>query len=206
MRLFLASEAKNPATLGDLQKIAGSLKNKKIAYIVTAANGERGYMSWKKSATIATVRKLGALLNILQLEDFRDSSIKKELEGKDIIWFAGGVPGYLMYWAYRCSLDIILPQLLKKGMLFVGSSAGAMVAGQSIEASSWGFVDGERGSENIKPLALVDFDIYPHYREELLSKIKKNYRGKKLYLLKDGEHIFIDNGKIQFFGEERLIT
>lgn len=205
MKLFLASEAKNPITLRHLDKISGGLSGKTIVYIPTAANGERGWQSWKEGGTWEIVQKLGANITLVQLEDYKDKSILKNIKGKDIIWFAGGVPGYLMYWINRTALDLYLPKILKSGTLFVGSSAGAMVAGKTLDVASWGFVDGERGAENIKPLGLVNFDIYPHYQDRLYKKIKQNYKGKKLYLLKNEESILVDNNKIKLFGSERTI-
>lgn len=205
MKLFLASEAKNPVTLKNLENIAGGIKGKKVAYIPTAANGEEGWESWRQGGTWQIVKGLGADLKLVQLEDFKNNFKKEDLGTPDIIWFAGGVPGYLMYWIKRCSLDAILPGILSRGCLYVGSSAGAMVAGQSLEAAAWGFVDGERGSENIKPLGLVDFDIYPHYRPELNSRIKSLYKGKKLYLLENEESILVDNKKIKIFGRKKVI-
>src|SRR5688572_13069154 len=205
MRFFLASEAKNPATIKKLEEYVGGLKDKSIAYIPTAANAEQGWDSWKKGGTWQLVQTLGAKVSIVQLEDYRNDTVVKEIEGKDIVWFAGGNPGYLAYWMKRCSLDLHLPEILSRGVLYVGSSAGAMVVGKSLEVSAWGFVDNERGAEDIKPLGLVNFDIFPHYEESLHSKIKKNYKGKKLYLLKNGEEIIVEDDKINVIGEERII-
>jgi dipeptidase E len=160
----------------------------------------------KEDGTWKLVNTLGANVKAIELEDFKNESVIDELTDKDIIWFAGGTPGYLMYWIYRCKLDLHIRELLNNGTVYVGSSAGSMVAGKTLDVSSWGFVDGERGAEWIKPMNLVDFDIFPHFKDELLSKIKENYKGDKLYLLKDGEEIIVEDGKIQMIGEERIIT
>jgi dipeptidase E len=205
MRIFLASEAKNPVTLKNLEHVSGGIKGKKIAYIPTAANGEDGWESWKKGGTWQIVKDLGADIKLVQLEDFKNNFKKEDLGTPDIIWFAGGVPGYLMYWIRRCALDEIIPRLLSEGCLYVGSSAGAMVAGQSLDVAEWGFVDGEHGSGQIKPLGLVNFDIYPHYRPELQGEIKNLYKGKKLYLLENEESILVDNNIIKIFGKKKVI-
>jgi len=55
-------------------------------------------------------------------------------------------------------------------------------------------------------MGLVDFDIFPHFQDELLPKIKEKYKGDKLYLLKDGEEIIVEDGKVTVIGEERIIT
>jgi dipeptidase E len=205
MKLFLASEVKHPNTIKKLKEFIGGFGGKNIAYIPTAANGENNFGEWRNHTTWQMVNKLKANVSLLQLEDYRDDSVIKEIKGKDIVWFSGGVPGYLMYWIKRCSIDKYINKIIEDGTIFVGSSAGAMVAGQSLDAASWEFVDGEHGSELIEPMRLVNFDIYPHYEELLLPQIKENYKGKKLYLLKNGEEIIVEDGKVEVIGEERMI-
>jgi peptidase E len=205
MKLFLASYIRHPTTIERLRMFVGGFEGKTVAYIPTAANGENGWGSWKKGGTWKLVQTLGAKVTLIQLEDYRNDSVIREIVGKNIVWFAGGVPGYLMYWIRRCYVDKHLKNILKKGTIFVGSSAGAMIAGKSMEAASWGFVDGERGSDVIKPLGLVNFDIFPHFEEKHMKKIKDLYRGRMMYLLKNGESIEIIGEKIFFFGKERII-
>lgn len=40
----------------------------------------------------------------------------------------------------------------------------------------------------------------------LYEKIKENYKGDKLYLLKNGEEIIVEDDKITVVGEERIIS
>src|SRR3989338_3113919 len=99
MRLFLASEAKHPNSMKNLEKFAGGFTGKKLAYIPTAANGELAFGGWQKnSETWQLVQTLGAKVTAVQLEDYKNSSVIKLLKNKDIIWFAGGACSYLMYW------------------------------------------------------------------------------------------------------------
>jgi dipeptidase E len=203
MKLFLASRAAHPDTLNQINKEVGGLKNKKIAYIVTAGNGE-GWGSWK-SKTLEEVKKTGATVNIIQLEDYFNKNIKHDLEENEIIWMVGGYAGYLMYWIKRVCLDLIMPELLKS-RLYVGTSAGAWITSKTLDIAEL-YLDGpERGATLLPGLGFVDFDIYPHYEDHLYDQIKKLYKGKKLYLLKNGEEIIVDDDKITVIGEERIIT
>jgi dipeptidase E len=208
MKLFLASRIKEQSTLDKLSEYVGGFKNKKIALVPTASNGENGweYYKTKKEGTWNHVHSLGAEVQDVVLENYRDESVIKELIDKDIIWVMGGMAGYLSYWMRRCKLDIHLKKILDSGTLYVGSSAGAMVMGQTLQISGWNTIDGERGTEGIKPMAIVDFDIFPHFDEKYLEEIKSKYKGKKIYLLKDGEEIIVENSKITVVGDERIIT
>lgn len=206
-RFFLASRIHNDDTINKLREYVGGFEGKKIAYIPTASNGENDWEYWKvkEDGTWKFSHTLGAKVESVVLEDYRDESVTQKLEESDILWFAGGMAGYLAYWMRRCSLDIHLPKILEKGAIYVGSSAGAMVTGKSLQLSGLREVDGERGSEDIKPMNFVDFDILPHYDEKYLPEIKKRYKKGKLYLLKDGEEIIVEDGKITLVGEERII-
>lgn len=203
MRLFLASRARN--SIADIEKITGSLKNNSIAYIPTAANGE-SWEDWKrKDGTWDYLRSMHLDLSTVILEKYKDEAILKEIEGKDIVWFAGGAVGYLMYWVRRVELDKSLPKILEK-TLYVGSSAGSMITAPSLEICDWYIGEHEPGASFIPGLGLVDFEIYPHYEDSFKNEIKKNFKGSKLYLLKDGEAVFVEDNKIQIIGEERVIT
>ncbi len=204
MKLFLASEAKNPETFKELGRYVGGLKGKNIAYIPTAANGE-SWGSWKEGGSWKLVNSLDAEISLIQLEDYPASEILKKLEDKDILWFAGGFCGYLMYWIRRKQLDKYLPSLLEQGGIYVGSSAGSMITGKSLDIAEWYLRDQEVGARFILGLGLVDFDIYPHFEDGQLDAIKKSYKGNELYLLKNGEEIIVEDSKITVIGEERII-
>lgn len=206
MKLFLASEAKNEATIEKLRNYIDGFAGKTIAYIPTAANGEETFGIWEKnSSTWLLVQTLGAKVTAVQLEDYKNSSVISELKNKHILWFAGGQPGYLMYWIRRCELDKALPELLENS-LYVGSSAGSMVTSKHLGTSEWYIGESEPGASYIPGLGLVDFEIYPHYDDPLYDQIKSHYKGNKLYLLKNGEEILVENDKVKVLGEERIIT
>jgi len=207
MKLFLASEAKNPKSLKKLEEYIGGFKNKTITYIPTAANGE-GWESWKQGGSWNLIQTLGAKINLVLLEEHRNSSVVNLIKGKDIIWFAGGSAGYLLYWLRRCELADHLKEILAEGTIYVGSSAGSMITYKNINLVSWYIGENEPGAEVIPGLNLVDFEIYPHYEDKLFTEIKTRYlksKGKKLYLLKNDEVIIVEDGNIKIIGEERLL-
>lgn len=205
MRLFLASEVKNPSTTKKLEEYVGGFKGKEIAYIPTAGNGE-GWGSWKSGGSWKLAQTLGAEITLLQLEDYWNKDVISQLQGKDIVWFAGGQSGYLMYWIRRTQIDKHIKRMLDNGTLYLGSSAGSMITGKTADITEWCIGDGESGAGIIPQLELVDFDIYPHFKDEHLEKIKEYYKGKKLYLLKDGEQIIVEDKKVIVIGEERIVT
>lgn len=206
MKLFLASEAKNPASIEKLREYVGGFEGKAIAYIPTAANGEEPFGDWKEnSTTFKLVQELGANVSPVQLEDYKDESAIAKLENIDIIWMAGGACGYLMYWIRRCKLDKHFSRLLERS-IYVGSSAGSMVTASDLSFVEHYIGEEEWGAGVIPGLGLVDFNFWPHYEDGQIEDIKKIYKGKKLYLVKNGEEIIVENGKVLVKGEERIIT
>lgn len=206
MKLFLASEAKHPDTISKLNEFVDGLKGKRIAYIPTAANGGYPYDDWRaNSSTWNYINTVGAEVTPVVLEEYQNSSVIEQLKNKDIIWFAGGMCGYLMYWVRRCEIDTNINDILKDSV-YVGSSAGSMVTYKDLTLADWYIGESEPGASSIPGFGLVDFEIYPHYEDHLYDQIKSLYKGKKIYLLKDGEEIIVENGNVNVVGEERIIT
>ncbi len=206
MKLFLASEAKHPDTISKLSEFVGGLKGKRIAYIPTAANGGYSYDDWRtNSSTWNYINTVGAEVTPVVLEEYRDSSVVEQLKNKDIVWLAGGMCGYLMYWIRRCEIDKNIGDILKNSV-YVGSSAGSVVTYKDLTLADWYIGESEPGASSIPGFGLVDFEIYPHYEDHLYDQIKSLYKGKKIYLLKDGEEIIVEDGKVTVVGEERIIT
>lgn len=205
MKLFLASEAKHPETIRRLRKYVGGFPGKTIAYIPTAANGEEVYGKWREGESWNLVKTLGAKVEPVILEELESREAVKRLRGKDIIWMAGGSCSYLMYWLRRRELVGKLREYIDKGSLYVGSSAGSMVTGKTLEVAEWYLGYPETGASLFPGLNWVDFDFYPHFEEEMLAEIKKNYKGKKMYLVKNGEEIVVENGKVRVVGKVRVI-
>lgn len=204
MRLFLASEGSNPQTLKKLEEYIEGFDGKSVVYIPTARNGGAPYNTWQDSDTWKFLNSTNMDVNSVQLEDYKEN-LDPKLFVKDLIWFAGGAASYLMYWILRTGMDKMIPEILEKSV-YVGSSAGSMITGPNLDVCEWYIGETERGAKFIPALNLVDFDIYPHYEDTLYEKIKENYKGRKLYLLKNGEEIIVEDGKITVIGEERVIS
>jgi len=206
MKLFLASQAKHPKSLEKLKTFIGGFEGKSIAYIPTATNGQNHYGEWVMSGgSWQVVNTLGANVTAVVLEEYKSEKVVEVLRNKDIIWFAGGMAGYLMYWIIRCQLDKYLPKLLKSGSVYVGSSVGSMITAPILNTAEWYLRAPENGASLLPSLGFIDFEIYPHFEDDLLPEIKSHWRGGKLCLLKDGEAITVVDGKVEILGKERFL-
>lgn len=206
MKLFLASEAKHLDSIDKLKDfVGGSFGSKRIAYIPTAANGEY-FGSWKGGGSIRVASSLGAEIDIVELESFGYQDIYSKINKADILWMAGGMTGYLLYWIRRVELDKKISEILKN-IIYVGSSAGSMICSKTQNISDKYIGEEEPGASIFPGLGLIDFEIYPHYEEDLYDQINDNWKegDGKLCLLKNGEAITVVDGKVTILGEERWI-
>ena len=80
----------------------------------------------------------------------------------DVIWFNGGNTYFLLDWVRRSRLAAELPELLKN-RLYVGVSAGSMIAGPTIETNTPLFPEeDDHKIDDLTGLNLVQFAIVPH--------------------------------------------
>jgi peptidase E len=204
-KLFLASEAKHPQSMKYLEEFVGGFKEKKIVYIPTAVNGDRPWYDYRNGGSAKLVQTLGADVEFLELEKHTDSDIHKITKRADILWIAGGMGAYLMYWIRRTGMDKLIPELVNKGIFYVGSSVGAGVCAKTLKVWEWFIADPEPGASFIPGIGIVNFEIYPHYEDNLLPEIKKHWKKGDLYLLKNGEAITVIDNKIEVLGEKRIL-
>lgn len=205
MRLFLAADAKHPESIEKLKSFIGpEFPRKKIVYVPTASNGEH-YGKWKSGESIQAVVSLGNSLSIVELEDQCYKDVISEIRTADILWLAGGMTAYLLYWLRRTELDKAIPELLAQGIPYIGSSASSMACSKTVHVAEVFIGESEPGASLVPGLGLIDFEIYPHYEDELRPEIEKRWQKGTLYLLKNGEVITVENGKVTVLGEERII-
>src|SRR5690606_28481624 len=115
--------------------------------IPTAVNGEKPWYDWRTGGSAKLVQTLDAKVNFVELEKNEDGEIYKALDEADIIWMAGGMGGFLMYWLNRTRLNKKIPELVNKGVAYVGSSAGSWVAQKSFGVAEWFMGEPEPGAD-----------------------------------------------------------
>jgi dipeptidase E len=205
MNLFLASRAIHPNTFKDIEEFIGGYEKRKILYIPTAYNGFLKYGTWKESSSYKKLSETQATITIGLLEETTEEELNDLIKSTEVIWFGGGMVGYLLYWIRRRNLHLNLRKFLKEGLLYVGSSAGAVIAGNDMSSAEWDSSDSEKGAGVIPGLSLVDFEVFPHYQDEHYSEIDENFRSGKMYLLKDGDAITVKDDKVNLIGDVEYI-
>lgn len=150
----------------------------KVAFIPTAADLETD--KWFVKAALDQLTELKFPVTIIDLKD-DPFKIKLTLENSDIIYVNGGNTFYLMEWIRKSGVDKYVKELIDRGKIYVGGSAGAIITGPSIELAGWSS-DGDKneiGLKDFKGLNIVPFAVYPHYTDsdkELFSEKEKTVK------------------------------
>ena len=201
-RLFLFSSFADVANL--LIDFANEdLKGKIIAFIPTASLTEsiRFYVKTGKKA----LEKVGMIVEEVEITQFSNEEISSILHKCDYIYITGGNTFFLLQELKRKGVDKIISEQVKSGKLYIGESAGAIIASPDTEyMKNVNFDPIEKAPEleDYSSLGLVDFYTIPHYGnfpfKKKGEKVIQLYNEKlQLIPISNKQAIFIEDSNIQ---------
>jgi dipeptidase E len=198
MKLYLSSY--RIPTPSDLAQLLGKpLDEISVALIPNAKDYyvERA-REFKVNDLVAYMQQLGLKVEVVDLRDYDNvDTLKEKLTGHDLIWAMGGNTYMLRYEMRRSGFEKIIAELLDRGIVFGGDSAGALVAGRSI-AGVESADEPEFAEEVIQDgLGLVPFAILPHVDNpeftDVLPIFRNIHQGKNdVVELKDSQAVIFD--------------
>jgi len=180
-----------------------------VAFITTAAKPQENLDYLKRDWNIMR-DEMGFNVEEIDIEGKKESEVMKLLELKDIIYVEGGNTFYLLKAMRECNFERIIRKLLKWGKVYIGVSAGSIVAGKNIKTAGWGDADKNIvGLKNLKGLNLVPFDIFVHYQPEDAEIIKKKLRWRwqrrKLKIITDEQAILVQGREVALIGRGEAV-
>jgi dipeptidase E len=205
MKLYLASFGIQPHLSEEFLKLVGKLaQDIKFAYITNAADpyppGKRGW--------VEDVRKqltdLGIRPKTVDLRNYSGPKIlKADLSKFDVIWCGGGNTWYLRYVMQTSGFDQVIQELLEKGTIYGGDSAGAIMATPTLKFVEILDNPADAPEQIEEGLGLVDFCIVPHWDykpyKEQLTKMRDGLKdeGYEVITLTDRQAIIAYGKGIQ---------
>ena len=99
-----------------------------------------------------------------------------ELLDVDYVYVTEGNTFEILLMLRERGLDSIIEEAVKKGATYIGSSAGAMIAGTDVE-EALNFDRNYVGLSDFKGLCLFDGIVIPHYTKEELKRYVHNSPG-----------------------------
>ncbi len=161
-KLYLASSIDQTAE-SIAKDIGKDPKKLKLAFISTAAEVDRGDKNWLDKDRNGLI-KVGFNLFDYTITDKNSKQIEKDLKDADVIHVNGGNSFYLLLQIRKSGFDKFIKKQIDKGEIYMGSSAGSMVASPNIEiAKRIETGDYEKKLKSFEAMKLVDFITFPHW-------------------------------------------
>ncbi len=178
----------------------------RVAHIITASKVEndKSYVDQDREL----MQEAGFNVEDIDIEGKNKKQLMKLLSVVDIIYVQGGNTFYLLKQIRKSGFNKIIKKLLSKGILYIGVSAGSIVAGKTVQTAGWRGEKERFGLINLKGLKLIKSDIFLHYKPEDLEIIKQKPKRvkKRLRVLTDEQALFIFGRKVMLVGEGEAIV
>lgn len=181
-------------------------KKMRMLFVDTAPEVEKGDKSWLRADRKSLV-DAGFQVENYTLTGKTKAEVKKKVESVDIIYVSGGATLYLLEKIKRTGFDKVVRAQVKKGIPYIGSSAGALVTSPNLSSiKNWFSWDKGEGLKDYNGIGLVNFIPMPHWGS---SFFKKSYLDSGLagayntnyclVLLTDYQYIRVEGPKHQIF-------
>ena len=198
-KLFLASSFKDVASI--FANFEKNPSGKTVTFIPTASVVEKVvfYVNSGKKA----LEKLGLIIDVLEISTASSKEIKAKIKENDFIYVTGGNTFFLLQELKRTGADKIIIDEVVAGKLYIGESAGAMIASENIEyAKSMDSVKKAPELVNFDALGLVEFYTVPHYTnipfKKSVQKIVAHYSSVlNLSPISNNEAILVENDDVR---------
>jgi dipeptidase E len=118
-----------------LAKLVGKESSEiSFAAITNAADVFADSQEWIDES-IDSLKRLGAQVEVVDLRNWRDNrmGLREELTSKDAMWLCGGHTYYLRWILKETGADEMIKELVQQGKVYVGWSAGAIMAGPTLQ-------------------------------------------------------------------------
>jgi dipeptidase E len=160
-RLLLASSG-----IGALCDLVGDPTGLRLLFVPTAAGPDAESKPWVQ-ADRRQLAALGCEVATLELEHAGPGEVEPALASVDGVFLTGGNSWLLLWHALRSGFAELAVPLVEAGeLLYVGTSAGAIVAGPDLSPVA---SDDNRAAvpelESSRGLGLVRFSVLPHDQE-----------------------------------------
>ncbi len=196
MKVYLASYA--TMTMGKIIKNEGSeLTGKRAVFIPTAGDPYKNN-DFVEADKIA-LQKYGIEVTDLDLKNKTEKEINKSLAMADILLVAGGDTFYLMEKLKKSGADKAIKNFIRKGGIYIGSSAGSIVCCPTIGgAEKFDNPKLAPNLENFNGMGIFNEVVIPHtHKEKYFERVKETTdkltsRGFKIHHLTDDDVLFFD--------------
>ena len=184
-----------------MQHLGSDLDNKKVVLIPNAGIGtEKMEMVYQHLVEFTTLHNM--YLKLIDIEKWDKKLILKAIIDCDALAISGGLVSRLIKTIDRVGIREELVKTIQMGKPYIGFSAGSMIVSNTTNFVKDFMGEPDPDVEELKPLGLVDFEIYPHFENTMLLSVQKMVaEGEEAYAVHNDEALVISNGKLLEVGE-----
>lgn len=172
-----------------------------ILYITTASK-----VASDDSFVKAHKNRMNALALKYEEYDITDKStedLKEKFSHFDIVHIEGGNAFYLLKIARETGLKSTLKDFLDNNGVYIGTSAGTYIVGETIDTAAWKPGRDKFGITDNTAFGFVPFIFKAHYTDAIEDTVKAKAKKltHKLYLLKDGQALVCEDGQYKLISK-----
>ena len=178
------------------------IEQAKIGWVTTASKGveDLTYLGQHRDM----MNELGWNFEEIDIDGKSQAELRKLFSDKDVVHVEGGNTNYLLMAIRKTGFAQIIKELIERGVIYVGSSAGSYIMCPTIEMATWKKDNKPRyGLKDLTGLNYVPFLLFAHYKpeyDEILKKALKNIK-YPLKIITDKQAILVDDKKVELLGE-----
>jgi dipeptidase E len=201
--MFLSSYVIADNNSAIFEKLIGKPRDEiKMAWIQNAKDTYED-TTWVDKVSEILARNAGQI-DVIDLRKYNDepAKIEEDLSGYDVIWVGGGNSFYLRWIMRESGFDKAVRTLMEKGVVYAGDSAGAIVAGPTLDGFQGWDHENDAPELVLDGLNLVDLIIVPHLDNKKYGDIPKqrlalfNEKKANVIGLNDTDAIVVNNDRI----------
>jgi peptidase E len=198
MTLYLTSTGfENECVAEGFKRVVIKKDIKNLSFLVVSVQDNESYTFYFQK-TMDELKNIGVSdIDVLKLEDKAFSPLREY----DVIYVCGGNTFVYMDRVRKTGLaKFIIDAVKSNRSIYVGVSAGSIIAGPDISIAGWGS-EGDSNDIELKDLAglgLTNIVVSPHYREDLRAELDdfKDKYGYQVYELTDDQALYLSYADI----------
>lgn len=97
----------------------------------------------------------------------------RKFQDYDFVYVCGGNTFSILKKMRDTRMDKFIIKQVKKGAMYIGVSAGSIIAGENVEIAKEAGDVNEVGLKNLKGLGFTDISVFPHFTEEHRAKLEE---------------------------------
>lgn len=204
------------------RRLAGSSEQQVMWYIPTATYREGAPRSYVDSQVAKLRRDFGAQIHVVDVEYIRGASLRRLITDlkPTVIYAEGGNTYNLRHHLRASGADQLIQELLDAGALYVGVSAGSIVAGRTVQTAFWKDWDDRTAqgtlsvdwedSEQARGLNILGGrSVFPHANGSFADAAWQDEQARKhghddheVIRLADGDALVLEGSRAEVYRED----